>query len=78
MPEPDWERSPNHAEWMRTKSCRICKHRLTLQSCAAYDFIPMALYTNISDHLVPRPGDRGIQFEPGESPWSRTRPWGQS
>jgi len=46
-------------------SCANCKHRIGLLTCAAYPGgIPWPIQSGDVSHLVPLPGDNGIQFEP--------------
>jgi hypothetical protein len=57
----DWLPSARYEEW---PGCRKCRHLHGLR-CAAYPRnIPLAILSGACDHMVPRPGDRGIQFEP--------------
>lgn len=59
----DWLPSSRFAEW---QGCRRCRH-FSRGRCAAYPwFIPLPLVSGETDHLVPRPGDRGLRFEPKE------------
>jgi len=59
--ELDWEPSARNEEW---PGCRHCAH-FRKTHCDAYpDRIPILFLSGEIDHMIPRPGDHGIQFEP--------------
>jgi hypothetical protein len=60
-PAQDWIPSSRYSEW---PGCRQCAH-FRGTHCNAYPArIPLPFVSGQTDHMVPRPGDQGIQFEP--------------
>ena len=61
----DWLPSDKYDSW---PGCRKCRHFHRLH-CTAYPRnIPLPIASGEVDHMVPRPGDHGIQFEPLDAP----------
>ena len=61
MPEADWEPSPLYASW---PGCRKCRHFRGTHFAVYPVRIPLPIVSGQVDHMVPRPGDHGILFEP--------------
>lgn len=47
--------------------CTFCKHAQDFRCCAAFDEIPLAIWSGENDHTRPFPGDGGVRFEPNEA-----------
>ena len=60
-------RSARYDEW---PGCVKCRHlnRRTCRCAADPDRIPLPIASGEVDHMVPRPGDHGIEFKPIEEP----------
>ena len=54
----------NDPKFQRVGICHTCKHRTSAFRCRAFpDGIPVEVQVGRLLHVVPLPGDHGIQFE---------------